>query len=53
MNVCFMINDNTTKVLLKTLDDSDLFMDELGETFENFQVTIIFLKRIFENKEGK
>ena len=34
-NVCFMANVNTPKVTYESfLDDYDLFMDELGETFE-------------------
>ena len=36
-NVCFMANDNTPKVTSEpSLDECELSMDELGESFEEF-----------------
>jgi len=55
INVCFMDNDNAPKITLETtLDDYDLSMDELGETFEKLSNNYDFLKKeVFKNEERK
>jgi len=45
-HVCFMANDNTPKVTSEpSLDDCELIMDEMGETFEESSNNYISLKR--------
>ena len=45
-HVCFMTNDNTSKVTSEpSLDDCELKMDELGEAFEELSNNYDFLKK--------
>jgi len=54
-NVYFMANENTPKVTSESyLDDCELSMDELGETFEELFNNYDFLKKkYFENEKEK
>ena len=45
-NVYFMANENTPKIISESsLDKCELFMDELGEAFEELSNNYDFLKR--------
>ena len=51
-NVYFMTNENTPKITSKaSLNECELSMDELGETFEELSNNNVFLKKKLKNEK--